>query len=442
MDKKQQFCCVAVGSVALALSVSAVRAQTPPVPPAEAGGEEPTASRADRMDALRQRIEAQRQQLETLQRTLAEQEASLREMRRALGEAPLGGLRGGTGAQANPPASAPGEPTRTAQAATASGGQPEAGAARTDVASTIFEQPGVLTPRGKFSLDTSLQYAYSSNNRIALVGYTVIPAILIGLIDIREVQRTTVTAALTGRYGVSNRFEIESRVPWVYRSDTSVGREYLQDDFISRVFDASGSGIGDIEFTGRYQLNDGGVDKPYYIASLRLKTRTGTDPFEVLTSTTELGFRGGGIETELPTGSGFYSLQPALTVLYPTDPAVFFGTVSYLHSFSRDVTRRTDQGPERLGRVSPGDVFSFNFGMGLGLNERSSFSIGYEHSSVGKTKIRGKTPEDAVRVDIGTLLLGYSLKLDAKRSVSVSLGAGLTRDTPDLTLTVRMPYTF
>jgi hypothetical protein len=80
--------------------------------------------------------------------------------------------------------------------------------------------------------------------------------------------------------------------------------------------------------------------------------------------------------------------------------------------------------------------------MGLGLNEKSSFSIGYDHASVGKTKQNGTSAADSVRVQLGTLLLGYSYRLNNQRSLNVSLGAGLTRDTPDVTLTVRMPVTF
>lgn len=409
----------------------------PPDLPAPA----PAQDSPDPMNELRRRVETQQRQLEVLKRSLAEQEASLADMRRALADAALAGYRGGTG---EPAADASPSATPQAQAAPVPGASPPAAVARADVVNTIFEQPGVLTPRGRYSLETSLQYAYSSSNRVALVGYTVIPALLIGLIDIREVRRTTLTAALTGRYGLSNRFELEAKLPWVYRSDSSVGREYLKGAATeSGIFDARSQGIGDVEFSARYQFNDGGIEKPYYIGSLRLKTRTGTDPFEVPTTKTVVGFRNDGIQTELPTGSGFYGLQPALTVLYPTDPAVFFGTVSYLHTFSRsDVSRRVDGGREWLGRVSPGAIFGFNFGMGLALNERSSFSIGYDHSSVGRTRVNGRASDASVRVELGTLLLGYSLRLSPQRTLNVSLGAGLTRDTPDLTLTVRVPTNF
>jgi hypothetical protein len=311
----------------------------------------------------------------------------------------------------------------------------------------IFEQPGVLTPRGKYVLEPSLQFGYSSSNRVAIVGYTIIPALLIGLLDVREVKRNVTTAALAGRFGVTNRFELEARVPYVYRSDSTVSREVLTGTSVDKVFEASGRALGDIELAMRYQLNDGGVDKPYYIGSLRVKSRTGKDPFEVVTDcvTRCVGnTTGTGLPLELPTGSGFYSLQPGLTWIFPSDPAVFFGSFNYLHNFKREnVRRKVSSGEdELLGKVKPGDVVGFNFGMGLALNEKASFSVGYDHSSVGRTKQGGRTVPGAVRTQLGTLLLGYSYRLTDKTSLSVSVGAGLTRDTPDVTLSVRLPMTF
>ena len=413
-----------IGCFAMALMAAAASAQSG----------ETAEDAAARLARLQQRIEEQTVQLNLLKRSIAEQEASLNEMRRAVANQGLAAQRGGAGVAGA---------QQVAQAPAPVGQAPDESTRRPEVA-PIFEQPGVLTPKGKYLLEPSLQYAYSSSNRVALVGYTVIPAILVGLIDIREVRRTTLTGALTGRVGISNRFELEAKLPYVYRSDTGVGREFLQGASTnSTVFDSTGHGIGDIEMTGRYQFNDGGVESPYYVGSLRLKSRTGKDPFEVQTSKSVLGFRNDGVQTELPTGSGFYGLQAALTMLYPSDPAVFFGTVSYLHTFARsNVTRNTDLGPELLGRVAPGGIFGFNFGMGLGLNERSSFSIGYDHASVGKTKLNGTNSSDSVRVQLGTLLLGYSYRLNEKRTLNVSLGAGLTRDTPDVSLTVRTPISF
>lgn len=325
-------------------------------------------------------------------------------------------------------------------------GSPPTQPARQPEVAPIFESPGVLTPKGHLVFEPSVQYGYSSSNRVALVGYTVIPALLIGLLDVREEKDNTTTTAATFRYGFDNRLELEVKIPYVYRSDSSISREEFTGTATDNVFDTSGKGIGDIEMAWRYQLNEGGIDKPYYIAGMRFKTRTGRDPFQVVTDcqTRCVGenVTGTGLPLDLPTGSGFYSMQPSLTWLLPSDPAIFFGGVSYTKNFKRENVYRTvlDGQQEYLGEVSPGDVFGFNFGMGLALNEKASFSIGYDHQSVGRTYQGGAVVPGSVRVQLGTLLFGYSYRLSDKRTLSVSVGAGVTRDTPDVTLMVRMPF--
>ena len=392
------------------------------------------------LDVLRAQIVEQTRHLDAIKRQVAEADAKLVEIQRVLGTEALGAQRA-TGVSPVPDAQAP----VLAQAAPAAQSTPVGQApapGRVQQIAQIFEQPGILTPRGKYALEPGLQYGYSSSNRISLIGYTIIPAILIGLIDVREVKRNTVTATLTGRYGLTNRFELEAKVPYVYRSDDVVSRPYTgPGSERDELFSSSGKGLGDIEVTGRYQLNDGGANSPYYIGTLRVKSRTGKDPFEVLTDT----YIGGGseIQKELPTGSGFLTVQPGLTVLYPADPAVFFGSVSYQYNFKRsNVTLNTTNGPVQLGEIAPGGVFGFNFGMGLAINDRSSFSIGYDHSSVGKTKINGTNAATSVRTQLGTLLVGYSQRLTKSTSLNVSVGVGVTRDTPDVQLSVRLPMTF
>ncbi|MDB5958948.1 MAG: acetate kinase [Massilia sp.] len=327
-------------------------------------------------------------------------------------------------------------------------GKPPPRDSRPPAVAPLFEQPGVLTPRGKFVLEPSAQFGYSSSNRVALVGYTVIPALLIGLIDVREVKRNTLTAALTGRVGLSNRLEAELKLPYVYRSDSTVSRELFTGTAVERVFDTSGRALGDVEAALRYQLNDGGADKSYYVGGLRFKSRTGRDPFSVVTDCTRRcigdNVSGTGLPLELPTGSGFYSLQPSLTWLLPSDPAVFFGSVSYLHNFKRSGVSRLVLGGERepLGEVKPGDVIGFNFGMGLALNDKASLSLGYDHSTIARTRQNGVAVPGSVRTQLGTLLVGFSYRLNEKRTVNVAIGAGLTRDTPDVSLTIRVPTSF
>lgn len=394
------------------------------------------------LESFRQQYFEQRALLESLERQVAQQQVALDELRGTVSWDVLAAQRG---------AGKPGEPDQMAQAQTqdaAPVGRAPSGDGRPPEVAPLFEQPGVLTAKNHYVLEPSFQYGYSSSNRVSIVGYTIIPALLIGLIDVQEVKRNTVTAALSGRFGVTNRLEVEVRVPYVYRTDANVQREFGKGVSNDQVYSANGMAVGDVELGARYQLNDGGVDKPFYIGTFRFKTRTGKDPFEVVTDCTPrcigTNVTGTGLPLELPTGSGFYSVQGGVTMLYPSDPAVFFGSVTYMHNIPRDDVYRTvlNGQQERLGTIAPGDVFGFNFGMGLALNEKASFSIGYDHSSVGRTLQDGQVVPGSVRTQLATLLLGYSYRLNPKTSLNVSVGAGLTRDTPDVSLTVRLPMTF
>jgi hypothetical protein len=147
-----------------------------------------------------------------------------------------------------------------------------------------------------------------------------------------------------------------------------------------------------------------------------------------------------GLQTELATGTGFYGLQGGLSVLFPSDPAVFFGGANYFYNFGRDVGNG-------FGHIKPGNIFDFNVGMGLSLNDRASFSVGYQQSMVSKSSQSGEASAaqrlaPASSLVLGTARFGVSYKISAKTLLNFSLGIGVTSDTPDLELTVRVPYTF
>ncbi|HEY9131622.1 MAG TPA: acetate kinase [Dyella sp.] len=413
------------------------------------------AQQGQQIDDMRAKIDAQLAQLEAMQKALAQQEADYKSLRRAVGMDVLDKQRAGNVAAGGSRASAlPMPAAEELVAATPLDDdqrRPVGQAPQTDdrppEVAPIFDQPGVLTPRGKLVLEPSYQFGYSSADRVALVGYTVIPAILIGLIDARQVKTTTQTGAIAARYGITNRLEVEMRVPYVYSHTDTISREIFTGSAQDRVFTTSGHGIGDIEATARYQLNDGGPDKAYYVAWLRFKSRTGRDPFEVTTDCVTRCVQnatGTGLPLESPTGSGFYSLQPGITWLYPSDPVVFFGNISYLRNFARDnVTRNLLlSGKEQLGKVKLGDIVDVSIGMGLALNEKASFSIGYDQSFVGVTKQNGQTVPGSAKSVLGTLLIGGSYRFNPKRTVNFTLGVGVTRDTPDATVTVRVPMMY
>ncbi len=425
----------------LVLSGSLAQAQN--VPPAKK-------PRPGQLDTLQRQVAEQGREISALKRSVAEQETKYQSLQSALAQQPAATQNAAAPNQATP--------TQTVQS-TPAPAQPEAGPRSVQVGTApsegsrplniapLFEQPGILTPKGTMVLEPSLQYSYSSSNQVALVGYTVIPALLIGLIDVRAIKQNTFTAALTGRYGLTNRFEIEAKLPYVDRWNSTISREIFTGSAQDKVFNTRGKAIGDVEVTGRYQFNEGSATTPYLIGTLRFKSRTGKDPFDVVTdcATRCIGnTTGTGLPLELPTGSGFYTLQPGVTWLFPSDPVVFFGSFSYAHNFSRSNVSRLVLNNQRelIGNVSAGNIFGMNFGMGLALNDKSSFSVGVDLNSVGPTRQNGVVVPGSVRTQLSTLLFGYSYRYTPKTTLNVTVGAGLTRDTPDLTLTARVPFSF
>ncbi len=343
---------------------------------------------------------------------------------------------------APPPPKAPPQPARTAQAAPEVVGkapEPRKESQPPPVA-PITDELSLLTPRGKFVVEPSMQYTFSSAISVDLVGFTIIPAINIGLINIASVDHSTLVTSVAARYGITNRLEVEAVLPYVSRRDTSITRPVGTSSVTESSFNASGNGIGDVKFAARYQLNSGAGDTPYYIGSLAFKTHTGKDPYEVEYDTFY------NLQKTLPTGSGFYSLQPGLTIIYPSDPAVFFGGVSYAWNIKRDINRTIGGSvPTFIETVDPGDSLTLNFGMGVSMNERASFSMGYQHSIIGKDKLSSSTvsitPDPRAKTyQLGSLLLGYSYS--GKNSLNLLLGIGVTKDAPDTQLTLRVPFSF
>ncbi|MGB5738068.1 MAG: transporter, partial [Woeseia sp.] len=207
---------------------------------------------------------------------------------------------------------------------------------------------------------------------------------------------------------------------------------------------AQGKGLGDVEFGLRYQFKCRKPTSPFLVGGLRVKSTTGSDPFEIATNSSLTGQPK--FTTDLPTGSGFWSINPSLSFIYPSDPVVFFGSVGYLWTIEDDkgTSHDTNGNTIGFGKVDPGDAYRASFGLGLGLNENSSFSISYALDQFTKTRIQtASDPEIAGSdVTIGKLLIGYSLRVNDGPPFNLAVGIGTTDDAPDTDLTFRIPFNF
>ena len=86
----------------------------------------------------------------------------------------------------------------------------------------LEQRRGVLLPAGQLLFEPGFQYTNISRNRVQLSGFSLIPAIIIGRIDVVEIERDIFVGNLNTRYGIFDFLEAELSVPYVFRQDQEI----------------------------------------------------------------------------------------------------------------------------------------------------------------------------------------------------------------------------
>lgn len=290
----------------------------------------------------------------------------------------------------------------------------------------LLEAGAILLPEGILQVEPSFEYAHWSTNDIAISGFTVFEAIVIGTIRVDELNRDILTGALTLRYGILDRLQADVRVPALWRQDQEVlgvgtidERERTIDNF----------NIGDLEASVSYQaLNERGWI-PALITRVKARFPTGENPFEIPTETVDGSLR----LTEPPTGSGFYGVGPGVTAVWTSDPVVFYVGATYLFNLERNFSG--------FGDINPGNSLEWLAGINIALSERVALNVTFID------QINWSTEQNGVEVagtsfNDGRVVLGASVSLSPNVTLLVGAGIGLTDDSPDFTFTVALPITF
>lgn len=308
--------------------------------------------------------------------------------------------------------------------------------------SSLSQSGGVLTPKGSLVIEPSLQYFYYNTNQINVNGFTIIPGITFGNLNINKVNENLSTEEITFRYGLTNRSDIYVQIPFDAGYNTTITSPVLVGQNVGPIaVSAHAFNLGDIQFGGSYQLNKGSDSVPTFVANLNFKTITGTSPFGVpiFTTNSPEGIYLQGVDRQLPTGTGFYQLQPSVTVLYPISPVILFANLKYIYNFSKTVSIQSASGgtatPEEL---QPGNGVGLSFGMGFSLNDRTSFSIGYEEDQYFNQKENG-TSIKGTAYDVGSFNFGLGFQVTHSISADIGVGIGVGPNAPAAQIVVRLP---
>jgi len=416
---------------------------------------------------LRAEILQQQQQIQAQQRELYLQSMRLNDQQNLLNSElqKLTGTGTGTAADASQPtttdttqeapASAPGT-AQTAQAAAPaspaapsaapiSGPSPQQQEERRvlQTAHELSNTGGVLTPKGDLVVDPSIEYDYWNQNQVNIAGFSVVPGITFGNINVQRVEANYETTAVTLRYGVTNRLEVNLKIPVVYATGSTTTQPLGPN---AQVFSpgASGFNIGDIQMGASYQINAGNDGWPIFLGNVLFKTTTGTSPFDVPIYTTNdpNGTYIAGIEKTLPTGTGFYSLEPNVTMLLPTSPAVLFANILYGINFSRSVQIANIAGTApTTATIGPGNYISGTFGVGFAVNDQTSMTFSYQQEHVWPTTENGSQLGGS-SYDFGTFNFGVGFAVSKNVNVNLGAGIGVGPNNPVAKILLEVPIKF
>lgn len=388
------------------------------------------------LDAQRQRLDAQEAQIGALR---SERDTAL-----ALAQSPKGASAGSDGAfataQARPPIPHT-APVTDPNVSQASGGGPPlvstVGEAPPDQGkvevAALPEESSVLTPRGGWYVEPSVEYTRSSANVLVFRGVEIVTGVQIGLLQANSAARDTIAPSLDARYGLTNRIELEARIPYVDRLDR-IQTVAQRDQTVTQTQSLGDTDVGDLEFSARYQFNTPRPGLPIILGGLRYKADTGVGPFDV-------PYDEFGVAQGLATGSGFQAIEPSVSVLLPTDPAVIFANVSYIHNFGRNIDKEI--GGAHVGKVEPGDLIGASTGFGFAVNPRFSFSLGYKHNYIFPTySFLNDTKQRSNVLQVGAFTFGWSYALTGRITLASTFAFGVTSDAPGLDVIFRLPIQF
>lgn len=267
-------------------------------------------------------------------------------------------------------------------------------------------------------MNYSFQYTHSSKNRLVVNGYSFYDFIIIGHLEVKEVEKNMFVQSVSAKYNLTPQEDFVIKVPFKYKkniilSGTTAQNEYLQEseDF----------GMGDIELTLRRHHQ--GSNEETEVEFLTLKTNTGTSPYNVE-------------DDEIALGTGHLGLKAGLTRMKRLDPVMLFGGASYCINFHKEVN--TSLNDEKIELIDPGNTFQYSLGMAYALNNRIMLSSRIEHSLIGDSEINGEE-----RAGTGANMANLYLELNYLSEKDVNykymIGFGLTEDSPDFSFTFSRP---
>ncbi|MTW13036.1 transporter [Pseudoduganella eburnea] len=280
---------------------------------------------------------------------------------------------------------------------------------------TAVDKQYSLIRKGKYQFTYDLNYSYIGQEKI-VTDYT---AEGLTLFEIENVSSHVVTNTLSVDYGVLDNLTANVTLP-----------------VIGKYAEARGSNntsfsLGDMVLGARFQPWEARRDTANFTALTNLRLPTGRSPFKIIAGSGEA------------TGSGVAALSVGMNVNRIVDPVALFGSVSLTASAPATGLNQVN-GTRVLNRVAPGTQFGFGMGFAYALSYGISTTMSFQGAISQGSKLRfadGLNVKTASQTS-AILNFGMGYRMSPKNTVNMSVGIGLTADSPNFSVGLNMPLAF
>ncbi len=297
---------------------------------------------------------------------------------------------------------------------------------------TQLEKDYVLLKKGQFEFEEMFTFTYYSANQIYLESFAILDPVFlaIGKFGIERARRHIFVNTFALRYGLLDNLQVDISVPFLYRYDRLSRGEGTREQTIER------ADMGDISLGISLQPIRETHTRPALILNFGYKSKTGVSPYEI------------DPKEELPSGTGYESVRFSVSLVKGIDPVVVFGSFGYTYNIPEWInqTVTSNLGSTTLERVYPGDSFNLGLGFAYALAYNFSLNVQFINTYIMHTFVKVKgLPKNRVpnsSFNTAMLKLGTGWSLTKTVPLNFSLYLGLTQDSPDYTVEVRIPVKF
>lgn len=280
---------------------------------------------------------------------------------------------------------------------------------------TAVDKQYSLIRRHQFQFNYDLNYAYIGQEKII----TDLSAGNITLFDIENTSSHTITNTFSADYGLLDNLTGNLTLP--------VQSKYSESGNTNGVSHT----IGDISVGARWQPIPARRDKANLTLTGSLRLPTGRSPFKIVAGSGQA------------TGNGVTSFSGGVNVNRIVDPVALFGSLGLTASLPAKHLSQVNN-TRVLTRVAPGTAVNFGLGFAYALSYGISTTMSFQESISAGSKLSfrdGLTSKTNMQTS-GMLNLGLGYRVSPKTTVNLSVGIGLTADSPNLSIDLSLPLAF